>query len=278
MNNFVLQNREVLSDQNYIRKADPNSNYWLDLSRNRISGFIDRFNEGFNIIIAGDKDTEGDFFVIPFAEIKKVLTNDCLSNDKEGRTRWVGRIKNFQLKINNSDVVMDLSPFYGNPRKLSLEEPEEEMSTHDELTNETEENEYAIQNRTIELEVRQKQSVFRRNVLKNFNNRCCLTGITEEPLLIASHIVPWSKRIDSRLDPGNGLCLSPLYDKLFDRGFITFENDLRVRTTSFDGSLSIPLQRILEQLESGEVRATQPINKNIGIDYLEYHRDTIFIH
>ena len=277
MNNFILQNRGSLSDRNYIRKADPNSNYWLDLSRNRIEKFINRFEEDFNIIIAGDKNSEGDFFVIPFSVIGTILTDHCLSNDKDGKNRWVGRIKNFQLKINNSDTVLDLNPFYGNPRRLDLSAAQEGIESDSSLPDEVEENEYAIQNRSMELQVRQKQSIFRKNVLDNFENRCCLTGIAEEPLLIASHIVPWAKRIDSRLDPGNGLCLSPLYDKLFDRGYITFENDLRVRATIFGQSLSAPLRQVLEDLEDSNIKARQPIHKKIGTDYLEYHRDTIFM-
>lgn len=275
MNNLILQNRDILSSSNYIRKADPNSNYWLDLSRSRIEFFTSQFREDFNVIIAGDKNSEGDFFVIPFSELSNILTENCLSNDKEGRVRWVGRIKNFQLKINNSDIVLDLSPFYGNPRRLDLGKDISE--DENEFRDEAEENEYAIQNRSMELKVRQKQSVFRKRVLENFENRCCLTGISEEPLLVASHIVPWAKRIDSRLDPSNGLCLSPLYDKLFDRGFITFEDDLKVRSTSFRNTLSNPLRLILEELDTSDVKARQPINKIINPEYLEYHRDVVFM-
>jgi len=40
-------------------------------------------------------------------------------------------------------------------------------------------------------------------------------------LLIASHIVPWSKDKQNRLNPRNGLCLSALHDKAFDRGMIS---------------------------------------------------------
>ena len=277
MNNLVLQNRGNLEAENYIRKADPESNYWLDLSRNKITRFIHEFDNNFNIIIAGDKNSEGDFFVIPFSVMSDILTDDCLSNDKNGKNRWVGRIKNFQLKINNSDINLDLAPFYGNLKRLKLNNLKEEVDVDVDIPDEIEENEYAIQNRSMEVQLRQKQSVFRKNVLKNFENCCCLTGIAEEPLLIASHIVPWTKRIDSRLDPGNGLCLSPLYDKLFDRGFITFENDLRVRSTTFNESLSPPLRKVLEDLENNSFRAKQPVNQEIGNDYLEYHRDEIFM-
>src|SRR3546814_3413344 len=45
--------------------------------------------------------------------------------------------------------------------------------------------------------------------------------------LRASHIKPWSKCAsgDERVDGNNGLLLSPTADHLFDRGWITFEDD-----------------------------------------------------
>ena len=50
--------------------------------------------------------------------------------------------------------------------------------------------------------------------------------INEESLLIASHIKPWAvSDSKERIDPNNGFILSPLYDKLFDRGYITFSDD-----------------------------------------------------
>ncbi|WP_213065917.1 HNH endonuclease, partial [Acinetobacter stercoris] len=70
------------------------------------------------------------------------------------------------------------------------------------------------------------QGQFRKDLLKNFNSACLLTGIKHESLLLASHIKPWSDCTnEERLDARNGLLLSPLVDKLFDRYFITFNPD-----------------------------------------------------
>ena len=80
----------------------------------------------------------------------------------------------------------------------------------------------------IEVEQRQKQSMFRQRVMQNFEGRCCLSEISEQELLVASHIVPWAKQIETRLDPANGLLLYCPLDRLFDRGFITFDSELRV--------------------------------------------------
>ncbi|MGS0748440.1 HNH endonuclease [Halpernia sp. GG3] len=58
---------------------------------------------------------------------------------------------------------------------------------------------------------------------------CPITQVDETPLLIASHIKPWkvSDNIE-RINPKNGILLTPTYDKLFDRGYISFTDDKRL--------------------------------------------------
>lgn len=80
--------------------------------------------------------------------------------------------------------------------------------------------------------VRVNQSQFRRIVLSNFNNQCCITGIGLTELLVASHIAPWSKDEHNRLSPQNGLSLNTLHDKAFDRHLITVTEDLKIRISS----------------------------------------------
>lgn len=75
---------------------------------------------------------------------------------------------------------------------------------------------------------RKGQSYFRRMVIANYKGRCALTGIDIPQLLLASHIIPWSKNKLTRLNPSNGICLSALYDKAFDQGLIGFSQDYKV--------------------------------------------------
>jgi len=70
------------------------------------------------------------------------------------------------------------------------------------------------------VKTRVNQDVFRRMVLANYEIKCAITGINIPQLLIASHIIPWSKNKAERLNPANGICFSPLYDTAFDKGFI----------------------------------------------------------
>jgi hypothetical protein len=87
---------------------------------------------------------------------------------------------------------------------------------------------YAGETRQAVIAQRIKQDFFRRTVLSSYHGRCCMTGVTEQRLLVASHIVPWSADRENRLNPRNGLCLSAIHDKAFDRGLLTLSDDYRV--------------------------------------------------
>lgn len=78
------------------------------------------------------------------------------------------------------------------------------------------------------VKTRINQNFFRKTVLASYDFKCCITGVNIPELLVASHIVPWSKDIENRLNPRNGLCLNNLHDKAFDRGLITFNNDFQM--------------------------------------------------
>ena len=71
-----------------------------------------------------------------------------------------------------------------------------------------------------EVKTRVNQNVFRQIVLANYDYKCAITGINIPDLLLASHIVPWSKNEQERLNPENGICLSPLFDRAYDKGYI----------------------------------------------------------
>ena len=76
--------------------------------------------------------------------------------------------------------------------------------------------------------VRRVQSFFRAAVLTSYESRCAVTGIATTELLVASHIIPWSVSVARRADPRNGICFSALFDRAFDRGLMTLDNDLKI--------------------------------------------------
>ena len=72
------------------------------------------------------------------------------------------------------------------------------------------------------VKIRILQNKYRKDLLQCLKF-CPITGISDERLLVASHIKPWRWSSDEeKLDVNNGFVFSPLYDKLFDIGLITF--------------------------------------------------------
>ncbi len=83
--------------------------------------------------------------------------------------------------------------------------------------------------RSATVQVRVNQVRFRRAILASYDSACCITGLRHDKLVIASHIVPWSRDKKNRLNPQNGLCLSALHDKAYDQGLITVLPDYTIR-------------------------------------------------
>jgi hypothetical protein len=137
-----------------------------------------------------------------------------------------------------------------------------------------EKKDYSAYNKRIEADQRIGQSQFRTRVLENFEYRCCLSDIDQRDLLIASHIKPWSASVTTRLDPANGLCLFVLYDKLFDQGYIAFDEGLRVIVTPHVDRLSKPLQKILREIEGRPLRS--PVHTKVKQEHIDYHRQHTF--
>ena len=80
----------------------------------------------------------------------------------------------------------------------------------------------------MNVKARRGQDYFRSAVMNNLGSRCGVSQIGLPELLIASHILPWGMYASERLNVRNGICLSRLHDAAFDRGLITFDDDLRL--------------------------------------------------
>ena len=114
---------------------------------------------------------------------------------------------------------------------------------------------------------RRGQGVFRSKLLKLWG-RCCVTGYSDEKLLIASHIKPWKySNNQERLDKFNGLLLTPTLDRLFDKGFISFDcNNGRIL-----------FSKELKDVEILGISNKMKINLfEENKKYLEYHNKHIF--
>ncbi|WP_368863154.1 HNH endonuclease [Staphylococcus hominis] len=102
---------------------------------------------------------------------------------------------------------------------------------------------------------------------------CPFTMINDERLLRASHIKPWVVSNDKeKLDPKNGLTLSPTYDVLFDRGFISFQDNGNLMVSPFIS----PMNQKRLNITNGKNIGINKFFDSSRIAYLKYHRDNIF--
>ena len=120
--------------------------------------------------------------------------------------------------------------------------------------------------------IRVGQNDFRQALLKSLK-RCPITNIDEKRLLVASHIKPWVYCGDAdRLDINNGLLLSPLFDKLFDKGIglITFTPNKEILISN-----KLSKENIVRLgVKHGEVIENLPVKGRER--FLEYHAKYIF--
>jgi putative restriction endonuclease len=78
------------------------------------------------------------------------------------------------------------------------------------------------------VKTRVNQSVFRQMILKTYANRCAISDIDLPELLVAGHIIPWADNQVERLNPENGICLSSLYDRAYEKGLICIDLDYKI--------------------------------------------------
>jgi hypothetical protein len=70
---------------------------------------------------------------------------------------------------------------------------------------------------------------YRKRLIHRWEYKCAVTGFNKPQILIASHILPWKDATNQeRIDVNNGIILSPVYDALFDKHLISFEDSGKI--------------------------------------------------
>ena len=132
------------------------------------------------------------------------------------------------------------------------------------------------QARDREKTYRQGQQKYRQQVIEHMP-QCPFTKISDERLLIASHIKPYQVCMNQNnqieaLDYLNGLALSPTYDRLFDQGYITFlDNGELVCGTQLS---ALTWQKLNINPNAKNIMRIYPEQRE---NYLEYHRQFVFL-
>ncbi|MFQ5560954.1 MAG: HNH endonuclease, partial [Nitrospinota bacterium] len=115
------------------------------------------------------------------------------------------------------------------------------------------------------------QGKFRDDLIILWEKRCAISEYDDVNILKASHIKPWKDSSDKeKLDRFNGLLLLPNYDELFDRGYISFDNNGKI---IFSACLSDDNRKILNLPTDLRLRFICDEHRL----YLEYHRNNVLI-
>jgi len=127
-----------------------------------------------------------------------------------------------------------------------------------------------------EVKTRVNQNAFRQIVLANYNRKCAITGIDLPDLLVASHIIPWSQNEVERLNPENGICLSALYDRAYDKGLIGITEKYQILISSELKSMEKKEYYPLIFGNLNRLSLNLPQKYLPRKEFLQFHLDTVF--
>ena len=124
--------------------------------------------------------------------------------------------------------------------------------------------------RPVLAKARAEQDGLRRLAIRCARGECCVTGISQREMLVASHIKPWSQSDPfEKTDIHNVLCLNTFHDRLFDQHLMTVTVDREIHYSDAlrDGLTEDVQESMLYRYGKIKVyRGSEP-----GADYLEEH-------
>jgi hypothetical protein len=119
------------------------------------------------------------------------------------------------------------------------------------------------------IRARRGQGRFRQD-LERIETGCRLTGLIDRRHVRATHIKPWRVSDDGeKLDPNNGLLLSPHIDHLFSRGYISFTDEGDLLVSKFLNPVVLSTWGLKLAVKRNPFGAKQCV-------YLSYHRNNVF--
>jgi len=160
----------------------------------------------------------------------------------------------FWFRLYIDDVGYEIERILADENALQIQQDEQILATEKESI----------------IKARIGQGLYRSRIIKKYG-KCVITGITDERVLIAGHIKPWVySSNEERLSQENGVLLSPTFDALFDKGFISFRNTGMVMLSPHFSDNNF--KRVgLSNTDKFKIWATKEMKQ-----HLEFHRDVIF--
>lgn len=233
MVNAVIEHMDDLTGLNYVRKADPKRNYWLDFSQAKMNEKVSNSGGSFFIIVHGSNDDDSDYFVVPYRDIEGVFTPHNLTKDRNRSPRWTGNIYGTELKITGFDVRFDLREYRGNLPLLRramgrsggvgyVSPDEGAVDTDDEMQyspTSGDQREAVFR----QIRARRGQQDFRADLRSRYGDACMISNCRLMDVVEAAHIKPYHVGADHH--PANGLLLRADIHTLFDLDLIGIEPD-----------------------------------------------------
>ena len=192
---------------------------------------------------------------------------------KDNSTEKVKAVREYLIKSENDNVVLIDNAEVENKTHSNSEFDESSYSENaikiaEELSKEIDGLNVVGETKEAVIKQRVNQDVFRKELLKRYK-KCCLCGVSNTDLLIASHIKPWSaSEPKERLDINNGFIFCPNHDKLFDKGLISFSDNGEIMISEQLGNID----RMFTNVDPSMRITLSKENKK----YLEYHRLHVF--
>lgn len=117
------------------------------------------------------------------------------------------------------------------------------------------------------------QSEWKNKVLDE-TMHCAITKCSDDRILIGCHIKPVAECVKescgNEINSKNGIMLTPTFHKLFDDGFLAFDNDNHLLLSTHISS------RNFERLNIRNNQVTSILDLKPRIEFLEWHRSMIF--
>lgn len=139
---------------------------------------------------------------------------------------------------------------------------------------------YRVSDSYSRAKTRRKQSAWSRIVCSNYNHQCCMPAcdVNGPDLISAAHIKRYSATetgTGHRANPENGLCFCPLCHALFDKGYFTLTQDLRIEVSPQIQRLkSKIIENILKNSDGKKI--AQPTKYIPSAEFIDYHRKEVF--
>jgi len=113
---------------------------------------------------------------------------------------------------------------------------------------------------------RKGQSRIRHHTITNYAAMCAMCDIADEKLLVASHIARWKDDPHLRGRLSNVICLCRMHDSLFEYGYISIDDDMRILRRYVDNS------KVIDYLQRTCIHIRLPKSHGPMGEFLFQHR------